>query len=211
MKIIDKSLYEFSEALASDVPAPGGGSAAALAGALGAALLSMVASLTVGRVRYAEFEPFVKEAYNMAEELRLRMLDIIERDIEAFNMVSAVYAMPKDSEAESAIRNAAMQDALKACTLTPFEMMECSLSALELADEMIGKVNMNAASDLGVAVLNLKASAQGAWLNVLVNLEGIRDEIFSARYIISGSEMMRVITELADNVYNDILRGLLPK
>jgi len=211
MKLVDYSLRDFSEILASDMPAPGGGSAAALSGALGAALLCMTASLTIGRARYAEHEPFVKEALGIAEELRLRMLDILDRDNEAFKMVSAVYAMPKDSEAESLVRNAAMQDALKACALIPFELMECSLRALELADEMVGRVNINAVSDLGVAVLNLKASAQGAWLNVLINLEGIRDEIFSARYTISGNELMRAVSELSDNLYNEILRGLLPK
>jgi len=211
MKLVDNSIREFCEKLCSDVPAPGGGSTAALAGVLGAALLVMVASLTAGRVRYAESESLMRDAIKRAEELRLSMLDIIDRDIDAFNTVSKVYAMPKDNDNEIAIRDAAMQDALKVCSLMPFELMECSYKALELADEMVGRCNVNAVSDLGVAVLNLKASAQGAWLNVLVNLDGIRDEIFSAKYTISGSELIEVISELADSIYDEILQVLFPK
>ena len=210
MKFVDRSIREFSEILSSDMPAPGGGSTAALCGALGASLLGMVASLTVGRVRYADSEPLMIEATQRAEELRMKMLDIIDRDIDAYNMVTKVYAMSKDSDAEIAIRDTAMQDALKACSLTPFELMECSLNALELADEMVGRCNINAVSDLGVAVLNLKASAQGAWLNVLSNLDGIRDEIFSARYTISGSDLIEVISDLADTIYDEIRHILLP-
>ena len=210
MKLVDKNIREFTKVLSSDAPAPGGGSTAALGGALGAALLGMVASLTVGRARYAESEPLMKSAIKRAKELRLKMLDIVDRDTDAFNAVTEVFSMPKDTDNEKALRNAAMQDALKACTLTPFEMIECSLMALELADEMLGRCNVNAASDLGVAVLNLKASAQGAWLNVLINLDGIKDEIFSAKYTIQGSELIQEITELADNIHNEILKELLP-
>jgi len=211
MKLVDRSISEFTKVLSSDAPAPGGGSTAALGGALGAALLGMVASLTVGRVRYAESEPLMKSAIKRAEELRLKMLDIIDRDTDAYNAVTEVFSMPNDTDDEKASRSAALQDALKACTLTPFEMIECSLMALELADEMVGRCNVNAASDLGVAVLNLKASAQGAWLNVLINLDGIKDEIFSAKYTIQGSEHIKEISELADNIHNEILKELLPK
>jgi len=211
VKLIDKSIKEFSKVLASEEPAPGGGSTAALGGALGAALLCMVASLTLGRARYAEHEPFMKEALKFANNMRLRMLDIIDRDTEAYNAVSAVFAMPKDTEKQKETRSSAMQEALKACTLTPFELIECTYMALQLADDMAGKYNINAASDFGVAVLNLKAAAQGAWLNVLINLDGIKDEIFSAKYILSGNELMHAITELSDDIYAEILRKLLPK
>ena len=124
MKLIDKSIGDFNDVLASDAPAPGGGSAAALEGALGAALIGMVASLTVGRKKYAEHETLMKATIKNSEELRLRMLDIIDLDTEAFNGVTAVFAMPKETDDEKAARSAAMQAALKACTLTPFEMIE---------------------------------------------------------------------------------------
>lgn len=211
MRLVDKSIREFSEVLASVTPAPGGGSTAALGGALGAALIGMVAELTDGHKTFDKGGPLIKYAIERADELRTRMIDIVDRDTEAFNMVSAVFAMPKNTEDEKVARKSAMQDALKACTLTPFELMECTYSAVELADEMIGNYNTNAASDLGVAVLNLKAAAQGAWLNILINLEGINDEIFCAKYLIAGSELLQAVCELAEDIYADILQGLVPK
>jgi len=211
MKLIEKSIREFSEMLGSEVPAPGGGSAAALEGAIGAALISMVASLTIGRKRFAEYEPLMEEMQLRADDLRKKMLDIIDRDTEAYNMVSAVFAMPKDTDEDKAVRDDAMQNALKACTITPFEMMQCAHDGLLLVVEMFGKFNTNAASDLGVAVISLKACAEGAWLNVLINLDGIRDEIFTAKYMISGGELIQRVADLADDIHADILNGLLPK
>jgi len=210
MKLVNKTIREFSDLLASEVPAPGGGSTAALEGALGAALINMVASLTVGRKRYAEHETMMVDIIKRADELRENMLDIIDRDTEAYKMVTAVFSMPKNTDEENAIRFDAMQNALKACTITPFEMIQCAYSGLVLIAEMFGKYNKNAASDLGVAVLSLKASAEGAWLNVLINLDGIRDEIFSAKYMISGSDLILRVTELADDIHAEILHSLLP-
>ena len=211
MKLVDKTICEFCDVLASEIPAPGGGSTAALEGALGAALISMVASLTIGRKKYAEFEPLMEELQLRADDLRKKMLDIIERDTEAYGMVSAVFAMPKNTDEEKVVRDDAMQNALKACTITPFEMIQCAYNGLLFITEMFGKFNTNAASDLGVAVISLKACAEGAWLNVLINLDGIRDEIFSAKYMISGGELIQRVAELADDIHADILNGLLPK
>ena len=210
-KLIDLSVNEFSVVLASDAPAPGGGSTAALEGALGAALIGMVASLSVGRKKNAEFEPKMVDALKRAEVLREKMLDIVDRDTEAYNLAYAVFSMPKDTEEQTAARRAAMQTALKTCTLTPFELIDCALKTLELASEMVGKYNMNAISDLGVAVLSLKAAAQGAWLNMLINLDGIHDEGFNAEYRRSGSEIVVKAAELADGIYADILKSLIPE
>ena len=211
MELVGKSICEFSEELASTKLAPGGGSAAALDGVLGAALIGMVASLTDGNKTYDRGGPLIKYAIECADELRLRMLEIVNRDMDAFNMVSAVMKMPKSTEEEKAVRHLAMQDALKACVLASFELMECVYPAIELADEIVGNYNTNAASDLGVAVLNLKAAAQGAWLNILVNLDDVTDEIFCAKYLISGNELLHAICELADDIYADILQGLVQK
>jgi len=208
MKLIDQTIAGFTNILSSDLPAPGGSATAALHGSLGASLVGMVASLTAGRIKYSEHELLMRDIIKRSDELRKYMLDIIDRDTEAYNMVSVVFAMPKKTDEEKDARFHAMQNALKACTLTPYEMMECAYGVLELAMVMVGKYNTNAASDLGVAVLSIKASAQGAWLNVLTNLEGIRDEIFSAKYTMAGSELIENITELADYIYEDILNKL---
>jgi len=208
MKLTDMTLTAFSDLLASDAPAPGGGSAAALGGALGTALTGMVASLTVGKKKYAEHEELMQEIIAGAEAVRRQFVDVIDRDTEAFNGVSAVFAMPKDTDGQKAARKQAMQQALQACTLTPFEMMCCALSALELTGRALGKSNINAASDLGVAALNLKAAVQGAWLNILINISGIEDQEFVARYRSEGEAILAKALPLADHIYETVLSSL---
>ncbi len=205
MKLADMTVTAFADLLASSEPAPGGGSTAALEGALGAALVGMVATFTIGRKKYAEHEELMKEIVADAQQLRAQLIDVIDRDTQAFNGVSAVFAMPKETDEEKAARTAAMQEALKACTLTPFEMMECSLKALELAEKMPGKFNVNAASDLGVGALSLKAAVQGAWLNILINIGGIKDEAFVAKYRSEGEAILHKALPLADKIYAHVL------
>ena len=208
MKLVEMKVNEFVDLMASDEPAPGGGSAAALEGALGAALTAMVCALTVGKKKYADVQELAIESQKKGNELKAQFVDVIDRDTEAFNAVSAVFAMPKDTDEEKAARKAAMQEALKGCTKTPFEMMELACQALELTRSVVGKLNASAASDLGVASLNLKSAVQGAWLNVLINLAGIKDEAFVAEYKSKGEAILAEALPLADEIYNDILKSL---
>jgi len=208
MPLINKTLTEFSDILASDSPAPGGGSTAALSGALGASLALMVASLTIGKEKYAEHETLAQEVHANVEKLRVELLGLIDRDTEAFDAVSAVFKMPKSSDEEKSKRSAAMQEALKACTLTPFEMIDCSYQALAQIETMCGKYNTNAASDLGVSALSLKTATQGAWLNMLINLDSIKDEQFKIEYRKKGEELSKKAVALADKIYGEIETNL---
>ena len=208
MKLVDHSLQSFVDVLASDAPAPGGGSTAALEGALGAALAHMVGSLTTGRAKYAEHQETVTKLLKSTDELKKTFLDVIDRDTEAFNQVSAVFSMPKETDDEKAARKAAMQAALKACTKTPHEMMELSLATLKEIKKAMGKVNTNALSDFGVAALSLKAAAQGAWLNILINVPGIQDAEFVAQYRDGGQKILTEAQTLADEIYQDVLKDL---
>jgi len=191
MKLVDRSVRDFCDILASDAPAPGGGSTAALEGALGCSLIGMVASLTLGRKKYAGHALLMEESAKRAEELRMLLMELIDRDAEAYDGVTAVFAMPNGTGEEKASRTEALQAALKACTLTPFEVMKNALSALELIEAMQGKYNTNAESDLEVAALSLKAAVQGAWLNVKINLDGIKDEGFVNIYKTEGEAMLK--------------------
>ena len=182
MKLTEMQVKAFCELLASDAPAPGGGSASALAGAMGIGLAEMVANLTIGKKKYAEFEANAVEMKERATKLVDEMIVSIDKDTEAFDGVSAVFAMPKDTEEEKAARKEAMQKALKEATLAPYSVMELCLESLKVVEMGLGKTNTSAASDLGVAALNLKSAVQGAWLNVLINLGGIKDEVFVAEY-----------------------------
>ena len=198
MQLAELTVRGFADLLGSDAPAPGGGSAAALAGALGAALTAMVGSLTVGRKKYAEFDGLARETLEKARDLEHRFLDVMERDTEAFNAVSAVFAMPKGTDQEKEARAAAMQEALQGCTKTPFEMMELSLEALRLTDGLVDRSN----------ALHLGSAVQGAWLNVLINLGSIRDAAFAAQYRTRGQILLDEALPLAQSIYDRVLKAV---
>lgn len=208
MKLAEMQVTEFVNLMASDAPAPGGGSAAALEGALGAALTAMVCALTVGKKKYADVQELAVESQKKAEDLKARFVDVMDRDTEAFNAVSAVFAMPKDTDEQKAARKAAMQEALKGCTKTPFEMMQLACETLELTRSLVGRLNASAASDLGCSALSLRAAIQGAWLNVLINISGIADEAFAAEYRANGQALLDKALPLADEIYAEILKTM---
>lgn len=208
MKLVDQTLAGFVDLTASNAPAPGGGAASALEGAMGAALTAMVCSLTQGKKKYEEHQALTAEVAEEAQAVKAKFVDVIDRDTEAFNAVSAVFAMPKESDGEKAARADAMLSALKGCTETPFEMMELALAALELTDRVVGKSNASAASDLGCAALSLKAAVQGAWLNVLINIAGMKDQDFADRYRKQGEEILEKALPLADSIYEKVLQSL---
>jgi len=208
MKLVDQKICDFIDVLASDAPAPGGGSTAALSAAMGIALTQMVAALTVGKSKYAEHDELAQQILCDAQTLRLKLTDAIDKDTEAFNGVSAVFAMPKATDCEKAARKAAMQEALKTATVVPFEVMELAFEALELTAKAVGKSNANAASDLGVASLSLLSGVKGAWLNVLINVSGISDEEFVSSYKAKGSEIVGKAESLSAHIYSEIITTL---
>lgn len=208
MKLTEMQVNEFINVLASDAPAPGGGSASALAGAMGVGLSKMVAALTLGKSKYADYQQTAQQIFDSADALTKQLTAGIDRDTEAFDGVSAVFAMPKSTDEEKTARKEAMQKALKEATLVPYSIMELCLESLKVVELGIGRTNTSAASDLGVAALNLKSAVQGAWLNVLINLGSIKDEDFVKEYRTKGEEILHQALPLADKIYNDILTSL---
>ena len=205
MKLAELTTAGFADLLASDAPAPGGGSAAALEGALGAALTAMVCSLTVGKKKYAEHEELAKSVQARAADLKERFVDVMDRDTEAFNVVSAAFGMPKATDEEKAARSEAIQEGLKGCSKTPFEMMELAVEALELTASVLGKSNDSAASDLGVSALSLRAAIQGAWLNVLINIGSLKDAALAEDYRQRGEALLAKALPLADEIYSTVV------
>lgn len=208
MKLADLTVTAFMKTLGSDAPAPGGGSASALSGAMGISLLKMVTELTIGKKKYAEFEAEVSVIKEKATRLQEQLLEAIDKDTEAFNGVSAVFAMPKETDEEKVARSAALQEALKQATIVPFEVMELLNDVLHVTQQAVGKSNTNAASDLGVAAVQAKAALQGAWLNVLINLAGIKDEAFVQTYKTKGQALLQSGGEMADDIYTTIEKTL---
>ena len=208
MKLADMQVTQFCDVLASDAPAPGGGSTAALEGALGAALTAMVCGLTTvgkSKEKYAEYQEFVLASQKKALDLKARFVDVMDRDTEAFNVVSAAFGMPKAMDEEKAARSAAIQKGLEGCTRTPFEMMELAAETLELTAELLGKTNDSAASDLGVSALSMRAAIQGAWLNVLINIGSLKNKELAEDYRKKGEELLAKALPLADQIYQNVL------
>ena len=173
-----RTLNGFLDELASSAPAPGGGSVAALAGALGASLTSMVCNLTIGKKKYADVESDLKKILVRAEDLRGQFTVLIDKDTAAFNKVMEAFGLPKDTEPQKALRAAAIKEATKEATLVPLEVMKHCIDAMALAQQVASLGNSNSVSDAGVSALMLHAACEGAALNVRINLNGIADRDF---------------------------------
>lgn len=208
MKLAELKVNEFADVLSSNAPAPGGGSTAALEGALGAALTAMVCGLTVGRKKYADFQELTSNVQVEAEKLKVRFMDVMDRDTEAFDAVSAAYGMPKETDDQKSARSEAIQSALKGCTKTPMEMMELAVETLELTQSILGKSNASALSDLGVSALSLGAAMRGAWLNVLINIGSVKDQAFADEYRARGEALLTRGLPLSEQIYQDILQQM---
>lgn len=208
MKLAELTVKDFVEVLGSDAPAPGGGSVSALCAANGAALCAMVSRLTQGKKKYAEFAPLMEALIPQADELAQKLIVSIDKDTEAFNLVSAAFQMPKGTDEEKAARSQKIAEGMLVSTKVPFETMELTLQVLKLAQQLPGKFNTNAASDLGVAALNLSAAVRGAWLNVLINLGSLKDAELAADYRARGQQIVQEAQQIADGIYQAILESL---
>ena len=176
---LDQPIRHFMDKLASKSPEPGGGSVAALTGGLGAALVSMVANLTLGKEKYKDVQPQIEQLLKESEKLRTELQDLIQKDTEAYGALSAVYKMPKNTDEEKAARTKTMQAALKKACQVPFEIGLKSLEVAKLAQRAADIGNVGAVSDAGVAVLLAQACAQSAALNVKINVNSIKDDAYN--------------------------------
>ena len=208
MKLIDMQVREYLEVLKSDAPAPGGGSVSALAGAQGVGLFMMVADLTTGKEKYADYQEVCKEAKEKGAALYEELVASVDRDTDAFNLIADAFKMPKETEEEKAARRKAIADGTLVATQVPFRTMQLGYEGLNIAREMIGKANPNAASDLGVAILNLTACIKGAWLNVKINLPGVKDEEKAKFYTEEGQKMYDEADAVASSLYNAVAESL---
>jgi formiminotetrahydrofolate cyclodeaminase len=190
-----KSLSQFLDELASSSPAPGGGSVAALSGALGAALTSMVCRLTIGKKKYAEVQQEMESVLRRSEELRSSFTNLVEEDTKAFNSVMKAFALPKETEEEKQVRTAAIEEATKKATLVPLRVTELCREALSLAKIAAEKGNTNSSSDAGVSALMLQAACAAAALNVRINLSSLQDEPFVEE---TRGKVNRILREVED-------------
>lgn len=201
-----RNLDTFLDQLASASPTPGGGSWAALSGALGVALTSMVCSLTVGKEKYQQFDGLNAQALADCTGLRQQFLEGIQEDIEAFNQMGQVFQMDRATESDKLARKEAMQNALKICTMPPIHLMQLSLEGLKITQNLVGNSNPTAVSDLGCAALALKSTLQGGYLNVCINLNSIQDQEFVKQYRNISEELVTEGVKMADEIYDQVLK-----
>ena len=182
-ELTELSVGAFSAEAAADSPAPGGGSAAAVSGSLAAALVAMVCRLSLGRDDLAVSEEELQATLAAAERLRGRFLELVDEDTAAFNAVMDAVRMPKAGEPQRSARSAALAQATLAAAAVPQETLTASAQILTLAGALVGRANPAAASDLGVAVELARAAAEGALLNVAINLGALPpgDEVAELR------------------------------
>lgn len=176
---IDLSAREFLDELASKAPTPGGGSAAALGGALGAGLVSMVCQFTVGREKYADVDADMQRVHGRSEELRAELQAAVDADVAAYGSYSQATSMPKETEDEKAARGAALQDALRESTEVPLGVAERCVELLELAVEAAEKGNVYLISDAAVGAEMAAAARASAELNVRLNAGGLKDRDYA--------------------------------
>ena len=173
-----QTVQAFLDSLAGDSATPGGGGVAALNGAMGAALVSMVCRLTIGRKKYAEYDAEMREILEKSESLRTALTALMAADVAAFDGVMAAFGMPKATDAEKSTRRQAIQSALKEATRVPLETARACAAVIALAKPVAEKGNVNAASDAGSAAQSALAGLNSAALNVKINLASLKDEAF---------------------------------
>jgi len=206
--MIDKSCKEFTQMLASAAPVPGGGGASALAGALGTALGSMVANLTLGKQKYQDVQDEIKVILDKAEKLQKELLDLVQADAEAFEPLSKAYGLPKETKEQMKYRDEVMAQALiKACSV-PVIIMEKSLEAIKLHEELSRIGSRMVISDVGVGVLLCKSSLLGAALNVFINTKLMKNREYAEEINRQTEKMIEEGTILADKVYEDVVKEI---
>ena len=201
-KLVDMNINEFLDELASNSPAPGGGSVAALSGALGTALSSMVCNLTIGKEKYEDVQDEIKNTLEKSEQVRMQLTELIDKDTEAFNDVMKAFKMPKETEEQKEKRKQAIQKGYKTAAKVPLETAKACEKILDIAMVIAEKGNKNSITDAAVSALMAQAGVKSAILNVKINLGSIKDDEFVERISFEIDELQKN----ADDKTNEIMK-----
>jgi formiminotetrahydrofolate cyclodeaminase len=204
------TVAEFLDRLASDAPTPGGGTGAAVAGAMGAALVKMLAGLTIGKPKYAVHEPLMIAISDEVGEAQKELLALASEDAASYDRVSAAYRMPKDTDAQKAARSAAIQAALKGACEVPLKVMERCAAVIGIAKNAVERGNRNAASDGAAGAELCRAAMKVASYNVQINLAAIEDAAFAKVTRTRLDEIAYMATAIATEI-DSFVRDLWKK
>lgn len=208
MKLIDMTVKNYLDLLKSDAPAPGGGSVSALTGAQGLALMLMVTDLTLTKEKYLTDHDLCQKVKEAGIPLYNSLAEAVDRDTDAYNTVFAAYKLPKETEEEKAARSQAIRAANLLATQVPFEVMSQAYEGLILVSKLVNHSNSNAASDLGVAASCLETAVKGAWLNVSINLPGVKDPDQAKHFEEAGKSIYNESITLANRIVEAIRESL---
>ena len=198
----------YLERLASKEPVPGGGGTSALGGALGTALGQMVANLTVGKKKYAAWEPEIISFLEQMEEFQRSFLELAARDEEVFAPLAQAYRLPADTEEERAEKARIMEERLWEASQVPMEVMELSMQMLEILTELEEKGSVMAVSDVGVGVQFIRAALTGGAMNVFINTRAMKNRGKAEELNRQAEQMLEAGTQKADSLYEKVLARL---
>lgn len=201
MNTAEQTCKGFLDALASKAPVPGGGGASALVGALGAALATMVGNYTVGKKKYADVEEDVRRLMEEAEDIRAKLLALVDADAAAFEPLSKAYAIPKDDPN----RETVMEECLRNAAATPMEILRLTCRAIDLHRELAQKGSVMVLSDVGTGVVFCWSALYGAWLNVKVNTKSMVDRAYADAMNAEADQLVDKYWKIADQVYETVM------
>lgn len=208
MKLIDMTVAGFIDELASDSPAPGGGSVSALNGAIAAALTSMVGNLTIGKKKYADVEEEMREIVSRVSEIQKELLEAVDKDSDAFNVVFAAFKWPKETEEEKEARSAEIQRGTKIAADVPMRVAEKAAELMPLIEKVIMKGNQNSITDACCAMMACRYAVIGALLNVRINLGSIKDETFVKEHADRAAELEKKVNETEQKILSRVYQNL---
>ncbi|MCR5805156.1 MAG: cyclodeaminase/cyclohydrolase family protein [Clostridia bacterium] len=200
----NKTIVTFTDELCSNAPVPGGGGASALMGAVSAALCSMVGELTTGKKKYAEYQIDIDRILGDAKYLNSEMLDLMQKDADAFEPLAKAYGIPKEDPERDDILEAALVVAAQA----PFDIVMKCREVAALVDELVTKGSRLAISDVGVAAAACRAAATGAAMNVYINTKLMKNREYASKLNEDTNRAVDEIVTICDNAYKEVYKGL---
>jgi len=204
MDMTQESCRKFVEVLASSAPAPGGGGAAALVGAVGTALGNMVGSLTVGKKKYADVEEEMRSLKARCDKLQLELLDLVKKDADCFEPLAKAYSLPKETDEQKAYKAKIMEEATVVACSVPMEIMEKCCEAIEIIKVFADKGSRLAVSDAGCGAACCKAALQSASLNVFINTKSMTNRALAEELNDKANAMLDKYCAMADNIFTSV-------